>query len=594
MKIFDVKKLISKLTGVDLVKESMADVPGAINMKNRGTQWHEIGDASSLLDIPEIVAQNIEDMQSSFKNSFGVKVIFSYIGEDPAVNKSQVDMIKNDLNIPPEKKEDFLKTIKFINQFGIRLLMSPKAMESYKGKGDTTKVNGSDWFFQNFGYAWGASKVPTGKIRSAYPITEIDLKYPPREGKKHVQVVTESRNGGWGIFFKDIENNLTPVTSDEYYNRSGLSRDDQGFVDKEHYIGTRGQHNKYFRNPELQKILLPTQTVYMLPNGVKDPTPIPIPKSSKQNSSEQSINRSGINPNEKFYIWPRNDGTMWWIPFDNKKDKSKVFPLTKEQVDHINYEKGNWFEIGNEDVEKYSWETIPADKREQVEQDFFYKTQIMNEIWDYLESKNSIHVGLQSYKWCVIGPKFTNSKNIGQGETVGKLKTHYTHIRDMNDSSSFIGKRAKWVVQSNEFNANRAAIVGTKLNAAQSMSGLSDIAEYDTLKDAISYAFKSWGINCPPPDEKTIQEAEMAFSAMHNPTQQNIEQQNTQVPVSTQNLQLTPQNTRNLNNTIQNTQQQPINNTQDNNINEGVIAASTEREINNKNSNIIRKLKKLC
>src|ERR1035437_5476027 len=179
----NVKRLLSKLTGIDLIKESMADVSGVLNIKNRKIEWHPIGNVEQLKGVPEIVVENIREMQSNFANSFnGAQMIFSYVGEDPAIPATSLDMIEKDASLPPEKKQQFMKVIRFMDQFGIRLLMSPRAMAYSKTKGDKSKVNGSEFFFNNFGYAWGASKVPTGKVRSAYPITEINLQQSPREG----------------------------------------------------------------------------------------------------------------------------------------------------------------------------------------------------------------------------------------------------------------------------------------------------------------------------------------------------------------------------------------------------------------------------
>lgn len=530
--------MLSKLTGVYLVKESalwdhpenrfqgqqskmMPDAPGVKNMSQRGTEWHEINDASELKGVPSVVTESVKEMQSRFSDSFGqgVKMIFSYIGEDPAIPSKEIQHLESDPNLPEAKRRQFLHVISFMNNFGIRLFMSPNSMQGYDGSGDKNKTNGSNWFFQNFGYAWGAKKVPTGKMRVANPITEVDLQQGAKPGRKHVQVVTGHKNGGWGIFFKDEENQLIPVTSDEYYNRTGSSRDDFGFVDKEHYVNTKGQHKKYFENYEFKKILLPTQTVYSLPNGLQDPNPIPVPKTYQPKKAQvEPMNRRTLARDQKYYIWPRNDGTLWWVPFGERMEKANVHPLTKEQVDRINVKNGQWFDLGAEDVETYSWDTIPADQRARLEDDFKQKTQVMNEIWDYLAMNGfEQDVGLQAYKWCIIGPQFTDSENVDSGETVGKLKSHYTHIRDTGNPDVSILKRKKWVVQSNEFNAARAAAVGGKLNAAQAMSGLAYLAEYNSLKEAINYAFATWHISCPPPDDATIAAAEQSFDAIHNP-----------------------------------------------------------------------------
>lgn len=597
-----VKQLLSRLTGIDLVKQAMPDAPGVVNVRNRGTEWHEINDASSLQGVPSVVIDSIKEMQARFSSSFGngVKMIFSYIGEDPAIPGNQMQAMESDPSLPPDKKQQFKDVIGFMNNFGIRLFMSPRAMAGYKGGGDKGKVNGSPWFFENFGYAWGASKVQTGKTRVANPATEIDLQQGPKPGRKLVQVVSGSRNGGWGIFFKDEEGNLTPITSDAYYSRANVSRDDQGFVDKSHYVGTKGQHAKYFQNLEYKKILLPTQTVYALPGGPTDPNPKPVPKTFQEKQAQTEpmqppmapaapLNRSSLGADQKYYIWPRNDGTLWWVPYGQKQEKANVFPMTKEQVDKINVKNGQWFDIGDEAVETYSWDTIPADKRGRLQQDFQAKSEVMNEIWDYLQQKGFAQdVGLQAYKWCVIGPQFTHSGNVGTGETTGRLKSHYTHIRDTGNPDVSVVKREKWVAQSNEFNASRAAAVGGKLNAAQAMSGLAEIAEYDSLQQAIDYAFSTWGITCPPPDDATVAKAEQAFAAMHSPQTQQTESTGLpqQQPVQPQMQQTAPHQP------VAPAQPAVQNNTVAPSL-EGVTAHVDEERSMNKTAFIIRKLKSI-
>jgi hypothetical protein len=541
MKEKELKHLLSKLTGVNLYKKkvvtAMADVMGALFLKNRQLNWQRYHDGDALSDCPVAMKQEISsimrDFQGSFAQSLGqmpevanASVIFAYYAKDPAVSEEQMQYLQN---LP--KGEEYLQTINFINEHGLRLWMSPNGMHNYVyktgRKGDTSAVNGSNKFFETFGYAWGAKKAATNKnIRQANYLTPEKLEAIRNDPEKQsqleesdvrvVQVVTAEKNGAYGIFFSD-GNGLIPVIGDNYYASANIKdENDQSFVDKAKFVASKGQHKKFFglntADSARGKILtLPTQTQYTLqtPN---DPNPQPVRKGGGDLGKSSRYSR--------YYIWPKNDGTLWWINATQTSRINNSMPLTKEQVDSLNVENNNYYLLSNPDKFVYSWETIDPISRPKVEQNYHQVTGLMNEIYDALMTMNpdkQPHVALNAFKYCIIGPAFKQGANVDQKETAGRNPYSTTYLRETHDGTNIM-RREDWIVVANEFNSGRAASTGNHgFQVAQSIDGLNALSGSMTLEDALKKAFSLWEINAPYPDENEIQAAQDLFDKLHYP-----------------------------------------------------------------------------
>jgi hypothetical protein len=274
-------------------------------------------------------------------------------------------------------------------------------------------VNGSQKYFENFGYAWGAKKAATNRnIRRADyipPEKAHQIMQNPeqseqldQQGKRIVKVVTAQKNGAWGVFFTD-QTNLYPVIGDNYYAQSKTNEGDNGLADKGMFAATKGQHRKFYGYSSDEgrgKVFtMPTQTQFLLPGGPQDPNPQPVHKGGL----------AGVGRGERFYLWIKNDGTLWWLPSHEAREilggQGQPIPLTKEQVDKLNLENGEYFVLTNPDKFVYSLDTLDPVSRQKAEQDFRQKTDVMNQMYDEMLRQNPQeppHVGLNAFKYCIV------------------------------------------------------------------------------------------------------------------------------------------------------------------------------------------------
>jgi len=604
------KEFISRKTRVQLINHTaMADVPGVRNLKNRNLTWKEFTGTDN--DLPPIVSQELSSLVSEFNTKFhefsdqqyaNTKVIFAYYASNPTVSPEYAQTIEQSTD---PQKDKYLELIQWMNKYGVRLFLSPKAlMKIARDRGQRTlsdKSNSSDTWLENFGYIWGLGKIGDYRHqRDAYPksdeeaerILSTDEQSQLEEsGKKLVQVVTSKKNGAWGIYFSSGDK-LFPVIGDNYYQHSKSKEDDHNWVEYDSFGEKSGQHSKYFgvRNKETgepESFTYPTSSRFLLANGEDDPEPKFVHKNSIKNAKEYIWKHDGVeetldsdliqsqkgnsyiyskngypepieipknqvvtNPQQLYYLWIKNDGTLWWVPNESRREirgnnpkrqgaeKGKPFPLTKEQVDHLSLEKGKWFVLTNPDKFVYSWDTLPEHSQDEIAekqakiQDWKEKTQLMDDLYDFLSNSDlgPPSVNLQATKYCIVGPRFKEAENTGIQETKGRMKSHHTHVEDMHPGGSdmFYGVRKDWVVVGNEFNQARAESRGSRgLHAAQSIDGLGPVSGFSSVQDAVQKAFTSWGINAPLPDQNTLEEAQEAFEhAISGHTQNNILPQN--------------------------------------------------------------------
>lgn len=605
MNDFDIKQLISKLTGVQLVKQAMPDVAGVKHIKNRGLQWEEFQPGTT--DVAPIVSAEISNLMSEFQAKFhessggnsNARMIWAYVTKDASIQKSHIDAIKTS---DDPRKDQFLALIEWMNKYGARLWMSPTALDRHvqdTGQAVQDSSNTSAKWLEQFGYIWGLHKK--GDYRNKRQADDVSdehaeqIKNDPKaqEGLKQtnqklMQVVTAPMNGAYGIFFDDGHNKI-PVIGTDYYASSGTHQHDRGWVDWDTFRSESGQHSKYYGitmpqpNGDVKKMLVyPTSTQFLLPEGEQDPNPQIVSKadlkSTMSEKTEYIWNNGGTEtmiPNNEiakggrgtyvwkkpdgkvveipakqlqikesplYYLWIKNDGTLWWVPKDMRNEVAgrerksvkkregaetgQPFPLTREQVDFFNMLKNKHVRVTNPHTLVYSWDTLPDNTPEEKQEkqakieDWKQKTRLMNQLYDFIAEHPQLppsDVRLQATKYVIIGPQFKEGSNTGVQETIGRMKSHHTLIHDMMPGTEeHYATRKGWVVVGGEFNAARAEARGERgLQPAQSISGTGPLTQYATVYDAIDYAFKAWKINAPKPNGEELKAAQQAFDMAH-------------------------------------------------------------------------------
>jgi len=579
-------------------REGMADVPGARRIKNRGLEWTEFSPGNS--DVPPLVASEISNIMSDFESKFqensdgqtGVRMIWAYSTNDASIQSKHKQAIETS-NDP--RKDQFLQLISWMDKYGARLFMSPNAIARYRqqsGQNVQESTNTSEKWLEQFGYIWGLGKVGNYRNkRDAHDVSDEHaemIKNDPKKieemkaaDQKLLTVVTAPTNGAYGIYFSD-GHNLTPVIGNDYYASSKTNHTNRNWVDWDTFRSESGQHSKYFgvtskEGIDVKKTLVyPTSTQFFLAEGEQDPKPQVISKADLKSSvaekteytwngavvPSQEITKSGrgsyiwnksdgtsvnipakelqIKEQTVYYLWIKNDGTLWWVPkslrneIAGKERKGKIdssesgkpVPLTREQVDFFNLFNGKHVRVTKPDTHVYSWDSLTegtpeekSDKQLKI-QDYHQKTQLMDDLYDFFESRPGVEspdVRLQATKYVIIGPQFKKAQNTGVQETVGRMKSHHTHLQDMTPGSNeHFATRKGWVVVGGEFNSARAEARGEKgIAPAQSIDGLGPMTTYATVYDAISHAFSSWKINCSPPDSSSLQSAQAIFNKTH-------------------------------------------------------------------------------
>jgi hypothetical protein len=549
MNDFELKRLISKLTGVRLVKQAMADVPNVPLIAERDMKWQRYT-GGELHNVPDAMRGEIERLFKNFAEKFaasggqansGEKLVYAYYAADPILNDQQKQAISGN--------PQFVELLKFMEDHGLRLWSSPAAMHQWaarnrkpynpSGTNGGVGADGKDKYFENFGYAWGARKVAVNRnVRradyippeKAQRLLDPSAQYEMESNNlRLVQLVTAQKNNAWGIFFKDTTGKLYPVIGDNYYAQGKLSQEDTGFADPGLFAATKGQHKKFFgyhdeAAPRGVSAVMPTQTQFMLSNGPQDPRPQPVRRGTLSDSAR----------GDRYYLWIRNDGTLWWLKAAErgahlKGGQSQPIPLTAEQVDFFNIHKNEYWQLANPDVEVYDWSTVPEDMREQEQQDYQAKTTLMNQMYDTLmQSGMEPKVHLNAFKYVIVGPAFQSGENIGEQKTRGQFLYPTTVDKgeghDLGENT--VVRRRDWIRVANEFNAGRAEKTGAKGYIPQAMSGKGAQDAEETLKQALVEAFKAWNINAPFPPEDEINAAQLLFDKIHYPQLVNQNQPN--------------------------------------------------------------------
>jgi hypothetical protein len=324
------------------------------------------------------------DFQNNFNAFSGgdkhVRMIWAYVTKDAAIQQAHINAIEES---DDPKKDQFKELINWMDKYGARLWMSPSAIDRHiQSTGQKVKhsSNTSMKWLEQFGYIWGLGKKGDYRDRrDAHDLSDEHvekLKNDPasREqfdasGQELMKVVTAQKNGAYGIFFTPDDGfNLTPVIGTDYYKASNTDENNSEWVNWDHFRSESGQHSKYFGisqkqpNGDVKKMFVyPTSTQFFLPNGEQDPNPQVVSKaelkSSLADKTEYVWNNNGTQvaiPNDQisksdkkltyvwnkpdrqrveiparelqikaqplYYLWIKNDGTLWWVPKDMRNE----------------------------------------------------------------------------------------------------------------------------------------------------------------------------------------------------------------------------------------------------------------------------------
>lgn len=558
----DLKQLIGKLTGIRLVQaektvSAMANQAGAgVMFKNRRVQWSRCYPNQAMQNVPPNVLADIQKCQQSFISKFAVsggepaqmtELIFSWLGKDVAIDDNRMAAL---MRYPDEnRKAAWKEAIDFMNSHGIPLSKSQQGMHRWaqmpENKNvDQTRYMGSDWYFGEYGYAWGARKTLTNKtIRNTDHVTpdeadkmlksgNLDNLSVNRGGNSYpaslTQVVVSKKNNGWGLFLQDMgSGKMEPAINDAYYIATNKTSDDKNFADKAQMVKNRGGHTKFYGYLDDRNNFIPvrlSQTQFRLPRGPQDPKPIAVPTARNQAAGYSMGGRD-----DRYYIWPKNDGTLWWIPATQHRGvghgSADAYPLTEEQVKMVCGAKlGSFWMKAKINREAYDPKTIGPEQRE----NYLKITHALSDVYDTLTGMGMEpqHVGLNAYKFVIIGPAFKNPESYGIGLTTGRMTGPSTiapedqipEAKEGLRSDEKIVKRTKWVVMSNEYNSGKAETKGTGgFDVAQSVDGMSADAYRDSLMGAIQYISGTWGVNTEMPNAQEMQAAEELFNRVNRP-----------------------------------------------------------------------------
>ena len=228
------KRLISKLTGVDLIKTAMPVLSGQNVLDKRSLVWHRFDVTKEPpIHLPQLMRMEMPKLINKFISSYKKHVpdanaaaftsmVFVWYGEDPSVTEDELKKI-SESNLPQDQKDKLLEVANFIQKWGVPLAKTKEEFEkSRKATDRDGQYNGGQVHLENFGYAWGAEKksytddgsretthIPRKKMNDpAWKQKNIEEK-----GKVLVGVVTAptATPNGWGIFLNDGSEFLPPV-----------------------------------------------------------------------------------------------------------------------------------------------------------------------------------------------------------------------------------------------------------------------------------------------------------------------------------------------------------------------------------------------
>lgn len=485
MNDLQLKRIISKLTGVELVKVAMPALKGQATLKNRRLNWQRYQPGTHLPgDMPEYMSSELEKLTSKFAQAYMQFVddanlnafqsmVFIFFAQDASLKSDDLDFLQQAHYIPDQEKQELLRVANMIMKKGIPLAMSPNEFQ----QGEKASWNGSPTYTRLYGWAWGAHSGPLtdpgnriSKNIAPEQLNNANWMHKNVDSKNltAVQVVTAQMGEGWGIFFQDESGELLPVVPEKFLDMmkkgGGDLAEDASFDTS--VLRSGGGIDKFFgarsyNNPSVAGTFTPGSGRFYLERET-DPRPRPINWKHKQNipladyyegrSQFQYRNQSETNK-RKFSTDPhvhramlRVNGTMYW---QSEADPNVKFNMSEQQVRYLNIHEGQWYRLSEP-----GYRTFVFDNPQQQQQ-YEHDTQVMNRLREILRDANRIDsVASQSFQTIIVGPRFTEGNQSGEKTVPGVLPAPQNVAEEASPyrvGGEFTGKRDLWVVEKHEY-----------------------------------------------------------------------------------------------------------------------------------------------
>mgnify|MGYP000041235440 CR=1 FL=1 len=423
MNEYTLKQLISKLTGVELVRTGMARHMQGVNIKNRMLEWKPWSMSG---ELPNYVKQYIDKRLLDWETTFGDSVAFALFAIDPSVTDE--DLARLDESNHPRKDEIREVVDRIVIESGIPLLQS-KTEASMRRPGIQVggDFNGSESHAQAYGWAWGAEKAyPDEDTRQVKHLTQVEQSRHLRKAENYKRLREDGQlpnwyatpkvftpvvapvGGGFGLFLKNIyDDTLMNIISPSILALQAKLLDKEvDDLDSNMDLSVKvlrhtSTINTFFANTvqqgkqTIRSNFAPGRRMFLL-DSPNDPNPKPIyPKRSDTPdkidpvfqgrtisdfaTAKQYKNQIKYTKfDDRLYILKlKLNGLLFW---ENVQDPSKVFNATEEQINTFNCYKGRIFQISNFVRNKYKFTTYA--QKAQYEKD----CNLLNEFRDFIRT----------------------------------------------------------------------------------------------------------------------------------------------------------------------------------------------------------------
>jgi hypothetical protein len=520
MQDFELKSLISKLTGVTLIKQAMPLMGGQLNLKNRKLIWHNFDPKTMPIHLPDKMKSEVSKFYNDYASYYKQFVpeanianfdsmMFAWYAEDASVTEDDMKRIESS-NIP--NKARLLQLAKFITDNGIPLGQSRAEFNESAGQHAKQTFNGGDQHLAHFGWAWGAKELPPeddGR-RAARPLTENrvgDMAWLKQhvfdKGEILVTPITAEEDGAYGIFLTEDGSDKLPVIPEAMVRemKQYMAGQDKPLTPDtpimKHLLKAYGGFEKFFiyksaHDPSgkgMQWAFTPGEKRFLLdmrqggdaerPWDLEKDTKDPHPKGIHWKDAT-----SGLRPPK-----PANDGrhrgmfiqapqgsagkykknqtidqrvfvamirANGTMYWQQEKDPSTQVNMTEEQVNHFNQYQGKIFRLGNPGFKKWGFGPDQKEEYQQYLNDCHELDQLRNFI---TETTGKTHVASQKYQVVLVAPRFTFGKQVGETETAGFMYHPATESENAPQEAhggEFTGKRDEWVIEKTEYDLSAA------------------------------------------------------------------------------------------------------------------------------------------
>lgn len=495
--------LINKL----LKQADMPALPGSINVKNRGLEFH-VFDRNKLKQhlskMPDIVKKSIqrqiEEFDKAFKkfpaaqsNDYSGMLRIAY-AEDRLIGESEL----KDLS---RERPELIQTAQFVREYGIQL---PSSSSGFSKGNKIDKSIGSKYWFSIFGYAYqdlAANGFPYHVAQKYNKISRqiqenVGARNYPNSTNGTFQIVPSGEGFTFGIvndhgvtnvFDSTVTTNT--ITMKKFFsdpiivNRSAVYVSPiEGFVPDEQSAQTdfnsRSTNIRYINNADMIIKNNPEQAKFIW--GIfADPDSGAL--YIQQKTRYGAGGRPAINKDtgekiervlgDKIYLSQEQLSSI-----ANKNTLGKIYRVTAqsredEDFDDSEVASGYKFTYSIEDENTIQKLMNPKNKEE-----FYYSIPALKQLKQWLDTRqerysfddkggivqsSSSHTALEGFIIYMAGPDFSFGQNTGAAKTIGKLDlVQYKDLPNENIEDNILGgtaitKRQSFVVVAKQISIPR-------------------------------------------------------------------------------------------------------------------------------------------